>query len=293
MPYSIEGYIKILIVSSVKYTVFYLEKLQLISHSQAVSVLKMFTPFGEVIIKNEIGIYKINALDVGVSHSLIKNGHYEHNELLFMKKKIPKDGIVVDVGANIGNHTVLFAKKVGKKGRVFTFEPDTYNNNLLETNVKLNGLKNVTIVKGALGGKSGEDKLYLHATLFGDHRTYKFGSGGDYKVINIFTIDDYFKGFNKNIDFIKMDTQGAEPFILDGMVKKIKRQKHIKIVTEFWPKGIRENKKSPKKFLNALHDFGFSIAIIDSSSGKLITTSIDDILNRTTGDLALNLYCEK
>ena len=58
-------------------------------------------------------------------------------------KLIEEGDVVVDVGANIGYFTCLFGKRVGSSGMVHAFEPDRDNANVLEGNVRLNGLSNV------------------------------------------------------------------------------------------------------------------------------------------------------
>ena len=62
-----------------------------------------------------------------------------------MNKFIEKDDVVFDIGSNIGAFTIPFAKKVGPKGKVFAFEPQSFIYNLLKDNVKLNNLKNTKI----------------------------------------------------------------------------------------------------------------------------------------------------
>ena len=69
--------------------------------------------------------------------------------------------VAYDVGANIGFYTILMAKKVGVKGKIISFEPDSKNFDVLQKNLKLNDLNNVTVKKIALGDKIGQGSLYI------------------------------------------------------------------------------------------------------------------------------------
>ena len=65
-------------------------------------------------------------------------------------KRIVRNGdIVVDIGAHIGYYTLIFARLVGPKGKVFAFEPEPNNFNLLIKNIKINGYKNIIPVQKA------------------------------------------------------------------------------------------------------------------------------------------------
>lgn len=63
---------------------------------------------------------------------LLVHGVYEKLETDWVKQTIQKGDIVLDVGANIGYYTLTFAKLVGDTGKVFSFEPELFNFNLLQ-----------------------------------------------------------------------------------------------------------------------------------------------------------------
>lgn len=68
----------------------------------------------------------------GLAMSISHYGKYEETEAKIMEQKISKGDIVVDVGANIGIHTLNMAKIVGKTGKVFAFEPEITNFEILK-----------------------------------------------------------------------------------------------------------------------------------------------------------------
>ena len=75
---------------------------------------------------------------------------YEPYETELILKQVKSGDIIVDVGANIGYYTVLFADKVGKKGKIIAIEPDPINFEILQKNIKENKLFNVVAVQAAV-----------------------------------------------------------------------------------------------------------------------------------------------
>jgi hypothetical protein len=86
---------------------------------------------------------------------------HEPLETGLVKEKIKKGDVVLDIGANIGYYTLIFAKLVGEEGKVFAFEPEPTNFSLLEKNVEINGYKNVVLIQKAVSNETGKIRLYL------------------------------------------------------------------------------------------------------------------------------------
>ena len=108
-------------------------------------------------------------LDKLDSLGIFRHGFYDQFQTEIVKKIIKKGDIVLDVGAHIGYFTLIFAKLVGKNGKVFAFEPDPTNFDLLTKNVEINGYKNVILVRKAFSDKTGKTNLFLSNINAGDH----------------------------------------------------------------------------------------------------------------------------
>jgi FkbM family methyltransferase len=207
-------------------------------------------------LKHEVLGHKM-FLDSRDSLNLSIKGVYEPFETELVKKEIRKGDVVLDVGANIGYYTLIFAKLVGENGKVFAFEPDPSNFALLKKNVEINGYKNITLVQKAVSNKTGKTKLYLSDRNLGDHRIYDSHDGRRYIEIDAIRLDDYFKDYNGKIDFIKMDIQGAEGGAIQGMRSLLKKSKNVKIVTvraRIWQIWNKNHKPSASLNLRELHN---------------------------------------
>ncbi len=258
------------------------------------------------------GIYPINLIidhlksDVTVVHGhkmfldtydtlgLSLNGSYEEFETEIIMKDVKQGDIVLDIGANIGYYTLIFARLVGEKGKVYAFEPDPVNFALLKRNVEINGYDNVVLIEKAVSDRSGKIRLFLCEENKGDHRIYNSGDHRDVIDVEGVSVDDYFEK-KQHIDFIKMDIQGAEGLVLQGMEYILKSNKAVKIVTEFWPIGLKRSGTSSKPVLACLLNHGFSLFELNEKKKQLSPVTISMLLKKYTAqdEKYTTLYCVK
>ena len=213
--------------------------------------------------------------DDPVMAGAISFGKFEPETVAIFRSSLKEDMTVIDIGANLGYFTVIAASRVGPSGKVFSYEPDPRNFNLLKKNITVNGFKNVMAIPIALSDCAGTRKLF-----FGDNQTThsfsdKRGAGRSESVVTD-TLDNSLKtlGYSR-IDIIKMDIEGAEPIALEGMKETIARKPALIIIFEFYPNAIKRLGYSPLKFLETFKELGFSMSVIDEDSGTRIV--IDDI----------------
>lgn len=136
----------------------------------------------------------------------------------------PKEGeIVVDVGAHFGRYTIIASKRVGDSGKVISIEPDPGNFELLNKNIKLNSLTNVTTLNYAAYSEEAKIKMHLRqnidaAALYNTVMENRFKTG-KFIEIKANTLDNLLqlKQINLNlISWIKIDVEGAELEVLKG-----------------------------------------------------------------------------
>jgi len=234
-------------------------------------------------------------LDSKDSLDLSINGVYEPLETKLVKKEIKKGDVVLDIGANIGYYTLIFAKLVGEEGKVFAFEPDPDNFALLKKNIEINGYRNVILVQKAVSNKTAKIRLYLSEARADVHTIYDSHDGRQSIEIEAVRLDDYFKNYNGRIDFIKMDIEGAEAGAIQGMPLLLRKNKHLKILTEFLPIALKEFGIDAEDYLKLLLKHGFTLYDINQRRKKIEPDNIAELSERyapETGNYT-NLLCVK
>jgi FkbM family methyltransferase len=250
-----------------------------------------FKPSGIVLTDIQESKMHVDSRDTGIAPFLLVWGLYEKYETKLFKKLIKKGMVVVDVGANIGYYTLLAARCVGEEGKVFAFEPDPYNYSLLCKNIEVNGYRNVIPLRKAVFSKSGKMKMFLDKSNLGGHSLSEANVDKDTSImIEVTSLDDYFKNTDYKIDVIKVDVQGSEMEVLEGMTNIINQNDNLKIITEFWPIGIRNSGSSPRGFLNRLVESGFLLYQIGQ---YLEAVNINNLLKMCNGKKFTTLLCKK
>ncbi|HKP72261.1 MAG TPA: FkbM family methyltransferase [Pyrinomonadaceae bacterium] len=235
-------------------------------------------------------------LDANDSLALSVNGVYEPFETELLRKLVKPGDTVLDIGANIGYYTLILAELVGATGKVYAFEPEPTNFELLRRNVELNGYKNVVLVRKATSNKNGSLRLYLCEDNKAMHRVYESHYCGDgYVEIEAVRLDDYFAGRDERIDFIKIDIEGAEYAALEGMQTLLRKNSRAKLVTEYTPLAIKEFGVEPQEYLRLLKDFGFEFQRIDETNNRVEPTDMRHLVETYTPDkeFVINLLCTR
>lgn len=233
----------------------------------------------------------IDKQDLIISEKLLCSKVWEDHETKLYIKSLQKGQILLDIGAHIGYYTLLGSEIVGKKGKVYAFEPDPKNFQILQRNVKENKCTNVVLINKAVCDRGGKIKLYLNKENTGDHRTYNSKGGRKSIEIDSISLDEYFSA-NQKVDFIKIDIQGGEFKALKGASKILKGNKNLKIFSEFWPYGLKLNKSNPKDFLKLLTKNQFKLYQISENLKGLIPIISNELLKENFDkETYINLLC--
>jgi FkbM family methyltransferase len=166
-------------------------------------LVKMYLPFADV--------------DVIQRNILTHHSFYESRALQRVRSYIGPDSVVLDAGANIGNHTIFFAKICHAK-EVLAFEVMRETFALLDRNVRLNDLNCVKLFNAALGEKSGHTKLaHFGQGNIGSASVEATGQTGPYEVV---TVDGLAL---RALHFMKIDVEGGFLEVLRGASETISR----------------------------------------------------------------------
>lgn len=226
-------------------------------------------------------------LDSKDSLNLSSGQIFEPEEVELVKKQINQGDIVVDIGANIGYYTLLFAQLVGETGRVIAFEPDPDNFALLHKNITLNQYHNVTLVQKAASIENSQTQLFLCDENKGMHRLYDSVCCQDSIEVETVCLDDYLPTLVDKVDFVKIDIEGAEYNALQGM-QNILRQHQPKLLTEFSPAALFEYGIKPKTYVDFLTSLGFDLYQVGHTLSAIDLPQLEtdlEIVNRIMQDL--------
>lgn len=170
----------------------------------------------------------LDATDMGLCRSLILFGTREVDHKILLEK-ITKPGMtVLDIGANIGYYALMELKLIGDKGKLIAVEPSPKNIEIFKNNLDLNGISSVRIVEGAISDK--EEKKDFHLAEQGNLNTFHAtGTGkqhltGEVIEVNSYTIPQIMKD-EGSLDLIRMDVEGHEVEVLNGMLDEVKSGK--------------------------------------------------------------------
>ncbi len=177
-----------------------------------------------------------------IKSNLRRNVVWEEHLLGVYRARIKPGDVVVDAGAHIGTHTLQLARMVGAKGRVLAFEPQLKTYQELLVNLDLNDVHNVQAEFVALGSEN--RRVSMNAANPGNEGATKVGHGGN--RVELRTLDSYHL---ERVDFLKIDVEGFERYLLEGARETIRRH-HPPMLIEIWP----ENRD---KVLPLLADLGY------------------------------------
>jgi len=182
---------------------------------------------GRRFVKRQVYDYRmwLDLDDPGISRGLLLFGNreLEHREMLF---RIVRSGMTIfDVGANIGYYAIMESKLVGESGRVIAVEPSHTNVKLLQRNLQLNSINNVTVLSGAISDKVGVAKFHLsyqsNLNTFHDVGSGREHLSGETIDVETQTVTMLAKKFGAP-DLIRMDVEGHEVAVLNGAMSAIK-----------------------------------------------------------------------
>jgi hypothetical protein len=189
------------------------------------------------------GVICYDNRDSVIGTSIEIYGEWASEELLFLEKYINNRDTVVDVGANIGTHTLRFAQLVGKTGEVHAFEPQRIVFQKLCATIALNDLSNVFTHNYGLGSK--ESLVSVKNVTSGNIENFSIRNQqselGE-ENIKVITLDSLNL---RKCNFIKVDIEGMEEEMLKGARKTISSCRPILFVEN----NIIENSESLLTFI--------------------------------------------
>jgi FkbM family methyltransferase len=181
-----------------------------------------------VIQKSRYGVFLYNPRDAYIGKSLAEYGEFSKEESDLFTSILRPGDIALDVGANIGAHSIAMANAVGDKGLVYAFEPQRMCYYSLCANVAMNGLRQVICLQQAVSDKPGVMKIpeldFMKPGNFGGLEIYHEWNAPGTCQVKVVTVD----AMNlPSLRFMKVDVEGMETAVLDGARETIQKFRPI------------------------------------------------------------------
>lgn len=247
-----------------------------------------------------------NVKDEYVGRSLDTYGEFSELEFGLFRQLLQPGMAALDVGANIGAHTVGMAKLVGDKGQIVAFEPQRILYQMMCGNLALNNITNVMCLMAAAGEKLGSVTLpsidYGKENNFGGVSLVD-NSKASGETVPVLTIDSF--EFPR-CDFIKIDVEGMELEVLQGAAKTLarckpflyvendRRHKSLPLITFLFEQGYRLYWHLPPLFNpdnfggNAENIFGQLVSVNLLGIPKDLSVTMNDFVEVTPENASLH-----
>lgn len=213
-------------------------------------------------ILNRYAMY-VDTTDLSMTPQLMMQGQWEPAVTNFLLGVVRPGMTVVDIGAGFGYFSVLAGAHVGPDGTVEAIEADPRNHEILRLNVEANGLSGVvhTHQRAVLNVKR-QMELRRNPSLVAQHSLFAGEkSHPENTWVQAGPLDEIVKG---NVDLMKIDAPGSEPYIFEGMPGVLQRNPHLQIVLEFSAPILKQAGADAQGFLRKLKELGFKISVINS-----------------------------
>jgi FkbM family methyltransferase len=155
-----------------------------------------------------------------VSKEIVNSGCYERPLIKFLIKNkhilnANGQGTFIDVGANIGNHSIMLSEYFNT---VISVEPNTFCAKCIELNAELNNIENISVVEVGLGTQQAKMRLIIPTNDFSSGYISDNTAGTDTSVqeVDVITLNNLEKRVGKGVSFVKIDAEGMERDIIDS-----------------------------------------------------------------------------
>jgi FkbM family methyltransferase len=235
-----------------------------------------------VVLARVLTRYKLllHTADRGFACHVMMDGYWEIWLTRFFANTMKPGMHAIDVGANYGYYTMLFADVVASTGRVLAFEPNPAAAALLRESVLLNGFAAYTEVIEAAAGAAPTGTTALFVP-HGEPKNAHVGTSkreGVAHTVNLTSIDAQLDKLQGRVDIIKIDAEGGEIDIIAGM-RTLLRSAPPALVLEFNAARYAQ----PAEFLRQLLDVYGHVAAIDFD-GAAIDVAPETVLTTNHGE---------
>jgi len=198
--------------------------------------------------------------------------HYSRNDYeavtsLISRIRAKNVHTFIDVGAHYGFFSVLVAH-ANPDCRIFAFEPIPVNYEILRRNIDLNGLRHVRLFQSAVSNRNGNAVFQVSAASDNSGFLANPAAGILQDItVRIAALDHLIEEIPNKPTLIKIDTEGSERKVLQGMTRLVEKVDETEMIIEFNQRCLRHNGQMPEALLHHIHEMGFSIFFVHDERG--------------------------
>jgi FkbM family methyltransferase len=175
------------------------------------------------LVRGRHGWFLANRFDHYLGYALVRYGEYGELEHYFLQTLFSRGDCIIEVGANIGSHTVGLAKAVGTRGQVIAIEAQPAIFNVLCANIALNNLQNVALHQCGCG--NGHATMMAPVIDYGSPSIHNSGgvslsTGEEGIPVPVVPLDELAPA-GKPVRLIKIDVEGMEEQVIRGAIRTI------------------------------------------------------------------------
>lgn len=235
-------------------------------------------------------------LSQGIDLSIFVLGSFEPSTSRALKLLTKPGMTVIDVGANIGAHSLPLAKMVGESGAVIAIEPTDWAFSKLKINAELNPslLRSLLLVKAIITDCSRESPKEFYASwkLLGNDKTPHPIHGGSLcpaQNTESITLDELIASLNlPRVDLLKLDVDGFEYPVLAGGVESLTRWRPV-IIMELCPYVHLEHNQRIEETIELLRSIDY--IFLSERDGKTLSSDAKEMLSLVPTGGGINVVC--
>jgi len=228
----------------------------------------------------------LDSRDVSLAPHILLDGVWEPAVTRFIDARVRPGMRVVEVGSNVGYHSLHLARRIGPRGLIACFEANPRLAQLLAQSLEVNGLKAHSLPCAfAVGDVSGQCELKVFSRHLGasslivnEDTAKEYHDTITRVAVPITTLDESCADW-PHLDFLKIDAEGAEPLVMAGAKGLISRSPNLEILLEFGP-AFWPFLEAARAFLQGWLDEGFHLQRL-TPQGAVEPARIDDLLDPT------------
>jgi FkbM family methyltransferase len=233
----------------------------------------------------------VDTRDLALAPHILLDGYWEQWITNVFLSVVQPGMRVVEIGANMGWYSLLAAANIGPAGKLVSFEANPRMAEILRRNISINGfLDRAQIVNKAVFSANQTLKFGVYDKYMGGSSLFaaRAQTAGDdrhdpqvndmFRVIEVeaVALDSYFAQ-GSEVDFIKIDAEGAEPHILAGANRLLAENKDVQIMTEFAPQLLQRGGSSAEEFYASIRALGFRVLRIEQDS-RLVESDLSELV---------------